>query len=75
MLGLMQTKIQRGTTAPITSLAVTISEVADVNKCILIVNGRDGYASGIFTSTTSITVTSSVSGIVDWQVIEMGGAV
>ena len=75
MLGLIQTKIQKGTTAATTSLAVTIDEVADINKCLLIARGRSGYASGTFTSTTSITVTSSVSGIIDWQIIEFGGAV
>lgn len=75
MLGLVQTKIQKGTTVATTSLAVTISEVADINKCLLIVRGRSGYASGTFTSKTSITVTSSVSGIIDWQIIEFGGAV
>ena len=75
MLGLIQTKIQKGTTAATTSLAVTIDEVADINKCLLIVSGRSGYASGTFTSKTSITVTSSVSGIIDWQIIEFGGAV
>ena len=75
MLGLIQTKIQKGTTTATTSLAVTIDEVADINKCLLIVRGRSGYASGTFTSTTSITVTSSASGIIDWQIIEFGGAV
>ena len=75
MLGLIQTKIQKGTTAATTSLVVTIDEVADINKCLLIVRGRSGYASGTFTSTTSITVTSSASGIIDWQIIEFGGAV
>lgn len=75
MLGLIQTKIQKGTTVATTSLAVTIDEVADINRCLLIVRGRSGYASGRFTSTTSITVTSSVSGIIDWQIIEFGGAV
>lgn len=75
MLGLIQCKIQKGTTIATTSLAVTITEVSDINKCILIVNGRAGYASGVFTNTTTITVTSSISGILDWQVIEFGGAV
>ena len=75
MLGLIQTKIQKGTTVATTSLVVTIDEVADIDKCLLIVNSRSGYASGTFTSTTSITVTSSVSGIIDWQIIEFGGAV
>jgi len=75
MLGLIQCKIQKGTTAATTSLAVTIDPVADINKCLLIVNGRSGYASGTFTSVDSITVTSSASGIIDWQIIEFGGAV
>ena len=75
MLGLMQVKIQKGTTAATTSLAVAISEVADINSCVLLVNGRAGYASGTFTSTTSITLTCSVSSIIDWQIIEFGGAV
>lgn len=75
MLGLLQTKIQKGTTVATTSLAVTITEVSDINKCLLIVRGRSGYASGTFTSKTSITVTSSTSGIIDWQIIEFGGAV
>ena len=74
-LGIALCKIQKGTTVATTSLAVAISEVADINKCLLIVNGRSGYASGTFTSKISITVTSSVSGIIDWQVIEFGGAV
>ena len=55
MLGLIQTKIQKETTVATTSLEVTIDEVADINKCLLIVMGRSGYASGAFTSTTSIT--------------------
>jgi len=75
MLGLVQTKIQKGTTVATTSLAVTIDEVADTDKCLLIVNSRGGYGSGTFTSTTQITVKSSASAIIDWQVIEFGGAV
>lgn len=75
MLGLIQVKIQKGTTIATTSLAVAITPVASVSKCLLIVKGRAGYASGTFTSVSSITVTSSVSGIIDWQLIEFGGAV
>lgn len=75
MLGLIQTKIQKGTTVATTSLAVTIDEIADVDKCLLIVNSRGGYASAIFNSTTEIQVYSSASAIIDWQVIELGGAV
>ena len=75
MLGIAQCKIQKGTTSATTSLAVVIEEVADINKCLLIVNGRSGYASGVFDSTTQITVKSSASGIIDWQLIEFGGAV
>lgn len=75
MLGIAQCKIQKGTTVATTSLAVTIDEVADINKCLLIVNSRGGYGSGVFDSTTQITVKSSASAIINWQVIEFGGAV
>ena len=75
MLGLARCRIQKGTTVATTSLAVAITPVADVNKCVLIVHGRSGYASGVFNSVSQITVTSSVSGIIDWQLIEFGGAV
>ena len=74
-LGIAQCKIQKGTTVATTALDVTISEVADVNKCLLIINSRAGYGSGSFVSATKINVRSSASAIIDWQLIEFGGAV
>lgn len=75
MLGIAQCKIQKGTTASTTSLSVTIDRVSDIQKCILIVNGRSGHASGTFVDNSTIALTSSTSGVIDWQVIEFGGAV
>lgn len=75
MLGLIQCKIQSGVTAATTDLAVAITPVADVAKCLLFANGRSGYASAYFNSVSSIQIKSSASGIVNWQLIEFGGAV
>lgn len=87
MLGLIQTKIQTGRT---TGGTITIEEVEDINKCIVLV---DGGATGYLSSTTSLVVTlasasytyyngsATATGTikpqstVSWTVIELGGAV
>lgn len=94
MLGLIQCKIQRGTsgvanatsysaTVAAQTLTVTIEEVSDVNKCIVLV---DGYATATLTDETTLSIYipprlyasnmyTAGPTLVNWQVIELGGAV
>lgn len=72
MLGLIQSKIQTGRT---TGGTITIEEVSDIRKCIVIV---DGNGSGYLTDTTHLSVHTLATygqGTVSWTVIELGGAV
>ena len=76
-LGLIQTKIQKGRT---TGGTITIDEVSDVNKCIVLV---DGDGSGYLSSATTLVVNVPAQiasyytplTTVSWTVIELGGAV
>lgn len=72
MLGLVQSKIQKGRSA---SATVTIDEVSDVNKCSVYCTAN---GSAYLSSTTTLVVTVLATygqSLVDWQVIEHGGAV
>lgn len=72
MLGLIQSKIQVGRT---TGGTITIDEVSDIAKCIVLASGG---ATAYLSTTTSLVVTrdtNNSNGTVDWQVIELGGAV
>lgn len=72
MLGLIQTKIQKGRT---TGGTITIEEVSDINKCIVLVDGNgSGYLSNTTTLNVSVLATYGQS-TVSWTVIELGGAV
>lgn len=66
MLGLIQTKIQHGVASAAGN--VTIEEVSDINKCIVI-TGTSGNAYLSDETTLVLGVATS------WYVIELGGAV
>jgi len=72
MLGLTQFKIQKGRS---TSATITITAVADVNKCAVFCTANgSAYLSSVTTLVVTVLATYGQA-TVDWQVIEFGGAV
>ncbi|MGI6751071.1 MAG: hypothetical protein ACOX4U_00400 [Anaerovoracaceae bacterium] len=79
ILGLLQLKIQSGSTNTGAANATINVEIEAVNtgKCIVLWNSiTSGSGTAYLTSGTNLQLKHSVANaIVDWQVIEFGGAV
>ena len=77
LLGMIQVKIQKGTTAIATAntaVTATISDVSNVARCVVLTQCRTGYSTGLLTNTTTLSLNSNSTGLVEWTVIEFGGA-
>lgn len=78
MLGVTQSKIQKGFTAitgPGSLVHTPIKAVRNVDACVVLVSSADGFAAGHLINSTTICCSCSAAGVVHWQVIEFGGAV
>ena len=63
--------IQRGTVSATTGgTAVTISPVDTLKTIVNVASGRTANDTVVLTNSTTITVTTSTNGNVNWQVVE-----
>lgn len=70
----ISTRVQRGTaSATVAGVTVTINAVNMSTTSVRCSSGRAANDNIVLTNATTITVSSSVAGNVNWEVIDYGG--